>query len=191
MATKDDLAKRLGKDPADITDEDLYKAALEALGPEKPDTPDTPTPPDTPDTPTADTPPAPPADAPPPPAPPAPVPAAAKDGTVTLDAAAFESLKSQAALGAKAYADAQAKADNDAVDRAINEGRIPPSRKDHYLALMKADRADTIDLLTKRLAPGAAVPMQEVGHSAADVVADATASVTEDPRYKMFTKGLV
>ena len=32
MAIKDDLAKRLGKDPADITDEDLMTAALEALG---------------------------------------------------------------------------------------------------------------------------------------------------------------
>ncbi|MCP3811331.1 Clp protease ClpP, partial [Mycobacteriaceae bacterium Msp059] len=32
MATKDDLAKRLGKDPADVTDEDLMKAALDALG---------------------------------------------------------------------------------------------------------------------------------------------------------------
>lgn len=177
MATKDDLAKRLGKDPADVTDEDLYKLALEALGDPKPD--------DKPDDKPAD-PPAPKADDKP--AADAPAPKVDDEGTVTVDAAAFKSLQDQAAMGVQAFKDAQAKADNDIVAKAIDEGRIPVSRKDHYLALMKADRADTTDLLTKRLAPGAAVPLTEMGH-AADTTP--TADVTEDPRYKVFTKGLI
>lgn len=181
MATKDDLAKRLGKDPADLTDEDLYQAALDALGdPAKPD--------DKPDDAPADPPAAPAADAPAPPAPAPAAPAAASAGTVTVDAQAFEDMKRQAALGAKAFEDAQAKAYADIVSKAVDEGRIPLARSDHYLALMKADPADTTDLLTKRLAPGAAVPLVEMGH-AADTTPAAT--VTEDPRYKVFTKGLI
>lgn len=179
MATKDDLAKRLGKDPADLTDEDLYQAALDALG--DPPAPDAPADPPAP---------APaPADAPAPAPAPAPDPVpVAKGGTVEVDSEAFAELQRQAALGAQAFRDAQAKADNDTVEKAIDEGRIPVSRKNHYLALMTADRADTTDLLTKRLAPGAAVPLVELGH-AADTTP--TADVTEDPRFKVFTKGLI
>lgn len=180
MATKDDLAKRLGKDPADITDEDLYKAALDALGDPKPD--DKPA-----DEPAAPPAPAPVVEDPAPPAPaPVPVPAAAKDGVVSVDAQAWADMQANAALGLKAFQDAQAKADNDCIEKAIDEGRIPPSRKGHYQALMTADRADTTDLLTKRLAPGAAVPLVEMGH-AADTTP--TATVTEDPRYKNWKVG--
>lgn len=184
MATKDDLAKRLGKDPADITDEDLYKAALDALGDEPKDDQAPADPPA--DAPKTDDKPI--VDAPAEPAKAAAA-AAASAGTVTVDEAAFAELQRQAALGAQAFKDAQAKAYGDIVAKAVDEGRIPLARSEHYLALMKADPADTTDLLTKRLAPGAAVPMQEVGH-AADV-AGATASVSDDPRFKAFTKGLI
>lgn len=193
MATKDDLAKRLGKDPADITDEDLMKAALDALGDAPADIPgDTgaATGGNTGDPAEAD-PAAPPAGEPAPAAAPTPVPAAAKGGTtVEVDSVAFAELQRQAALGAKAYADAQAKADKAVVDKAIDEGRIPLARADAYLALMSADRTDTTDLLTRRIPPNT-VPLSEVGHSADVPGADATASVTENPSYNAWMKGLV
>ena len=119
---------------------------------------------------------------------PVPVAKTAADGTVVVDAVAFADLQRQAAMGAQAFADAQAKADDAVVEKAIDEGRIPVARKNHYLALMKADRADTTDMLTNRLAKEAAVPLHEVGHSA-DVTP--VASIAEDPRYKTFTKGLI
>ena len=189
MAFKDDLAKRLGKDPADLTDEDLYKAALDALGDPEPASggPAAPASTDTPATGAPEAPAGAPGGAPAPAAAPTPVPAAASAGTVTVDSAAFEDLKRQAAMGAKAFEDAQAKSDQAVVDKAIEEGRIPLARAGHYLALMSADRTDTIDLLTNRLAKDAAVPMHEMGHSA-DLAPVAT--VTENDRYKTFTKGL-
>lgn len=189
MATKDDLAKRLGKDPADVTDEDLMKAALDALGDAPADTPG--------DTgavtgdPAPVEPAAPPAGDPTPEAAPTPVPAAAKGGTtVEVDSVAFAELQRQAALGAQAFADAQAKADKAVVDKAIDEGRIPLARANAYLALMKADRADTTDLLTNRIPPNT-VPLSEVGHSADVPGADATASVADNPSYNAWMKGLV
>lgn len=184
MATKDDLAKRLGKDPADVTDEDLMKAALDALGDAPADTGAT-------GDPAATDPGAPPAGDPTPEAAPTPVPAAAKGGTtVEVDSVAFAELQRQAALGAQAFADAQASADKSVVDKAIDEGRIPLARAGAYLALMKADRADTTDLLTNRIPPNT-VPLSEVGHSADVPGADATASVTDNPSYNAWMKGLV
>lgn len=183
MALKDDLAKRLGKDPADVTDDDLYQAALDALGEAAPEGTGNTGDPTTPDEKPADTP-APPAAAP------TPVPAAAKASTVEVDATAFAELQRQAKLGAQAYVDAQAKADRAVVDKAIDEGRIPLARAEHYLTLMSADRADTTDLLTRRLAPNT-VPLSEIGHSADTPGADAQASVTDNPSYKAWMKGLI
>jgi ATP-dependent protease ClpP protease subunit len=115
-------------------------------------------------------------------APPEPAKAAASaaDGTVVLDKATYEQLMANSAKGAEAHATLQAQADARVVESAIEQGRITPARRDHYMAAMKADRADTTDLLTKRLQPGAAVPLQEIGHSA-----DATPSATvkENPLY--------
>lgn len=207
MATKDDLAKRLGKNPADVTDEDLMAAALEALGEAKPDDappapPAAPAPPVTanPVTPAA---PVPGGDTTQPPAAPAtppvgdpasaPASAAASAGTtVTVDAGAFTELQRQAALGAQAFADAQMKADKSVVERAIDEGRIPLASMQTYLTLMSNDRTGTTKLLTETL-PKGTIPLQEIGH-ASDVPASGVATATavaDDPRYQMFTKGLI
>ncbi|WP_431231521.1 head maturation protease, ClpP-related [Mycolicibacterium psychrotolerans] len=185
MATKDDLAKRLGKDPADITDEDLMQAALDALGEadDKPEAkPGDPAPADTGAG--ADDP----APAPTPQAAPTPVPAAAK-ATVEVDSEAFAALQRQAQLGAQAFADAQAKADMAVVDKAIDEGRVPLARKNAYLALMKADRADTVDMLTNRIPPNT-VPLSEIGHAADVPGADAKASATDNPMFNTWLEGL-
>lgn len=185
MATKDDLAKRLGKDPADVTDEDLMTAALEALGPAAPAVPEL-----KPTDPFAPPAPADPAAPEPEPAPaPELVGATAKvgaDGTVMLDRGTYESLVAGANAGNKACATLQAQADARVVDTAIDEGRITPARRDHYMALMAKDRVDTADLLTKRLQPGVAVPLHEVGH-AADTTPEA--SVTENPLYQAWKVG--
>lgn len=110
--------------------------------------------------------------------------AQAKAGDVVqLDKATYDSLISGAQAGAKAMTTLQAQADARVVDKAIDEGRIMPSRRDHFMALMTADRADTTDLLTKRLQPGVAVPLNEAGHSV-DGDASAVASVTENATYK-------
>ncbi|MBZ4509121.1 Clp protease ClpP [Mycobacterium avium subsp. hominissuis] len=87
-------------------------------------------------------------------------------GTVTLDQATYEQLMAAARAGAQAHSTLQAQADARVVEAAIDAGKIPLARKDHYLELMKADRADTTDLLTNRLQPGAAVPLTEMGHCA-------------------------
>lgn len=49
------------------------------------------------------------------------------------------------------------------VAAAINDGRIPPSRRDHYLSLMERDDAGTREFLGS-LQPGAVVPTGEIGH---------------------------
>jgi ATP-dependent protease ClpP protease subunit len=187
MADKKSLAASLGL-PDDATDEDILAATRKALGadggdgdeddgdeggegaPEAPTTPEKPI-----------------VDAPPEPAKvPAGAAARADDGTVTLDSAAYASLKAAAELGARAHATLQAQADARVVDQAIDDGRITPARRNHYLALMVSDRADTTDLLTKRLSPGAAVPMTEMGHSAD---ASPSAAITEDPIFKSWKVG--
>lgn len=182
MASKDDLAKRLGKDPADVTDEDLFAAALAAIGADgdkdgddkgdgKPDEA-----PKTDEKPIVD-------------APPEPVKelagAAAHADTVTVDAGTYAELKRRADLGAQAHATLQAQADARTIDSAIDAGKIPLARRDNYLVLMSADRPGTTDLLAK-LQPGGAVPLNEMGHSAD---ANPVASVTEDPQFQAWKVG--
>ena len=184
VGIKDDLAKRLGKDPADITEEDLMQAALDALG----DAPagDTttnegdPAPEVTGGEPAGD------------PAPAAPVTAAAASGktTIEVDAAAFAELQAQAKFGYQAALDAQAKADRAMVDKAIDEGRIPLASAGAYVALMAHDRPGTAKLLTETL-PKGTIPLSEIGHSADVPGADAQASVADNPTYKAWMKGLV
>lgn len=183
MADKKSIAESLGL-PDDASDDDILAAARKALGvDEKPPEGDPANPP-IPDL-TKDTPPAPPAGADPVPgsAPAEVTPAvvAAGPGTVELDAAAYANLKQQAAMGAEAHKTLQAQAHAGIVDKAIDEGRVPLARRGHYLNLMRSDPTDTLDLLTNRLQPGAAVPLTELGHSAD---ANPAASVKEDPRYK-------
>lgn len=103
--------------------------------------------------------------------------AKARGDVVELDRATYEQMQANAALGAKAHATLTAQAHAQVIEKAIDEGRIPPARASHYMALMQADPADTTDLLTKRLQPGAAVPLAEIGH-----MAEMSAKNHEDPR---------
>lgn len=116
---------------------------------------------------------------------PTPQPAAAKavDGTVTLDEATYQQLRAGAEAGSKAQATLTAQAHARVVDKAIDEGRIPPARASHYMALMAADPGDTTDLLTKRLQPGVAVPLAEIGHQA-EMQNHDFGDVTTDPKFQ-------
>jgi ATP-dependent protease ClpP protease subunit len=184
MASKDDLAKRLGKNPADVTDEDLFAAALAAIGSDgdegdSGDKGDGAPPAEAPKTgekPIVDAPAEPAKEL---------AGASAKDGTVTVDAATYAELQRTAQLGAQAHATLQAQADARVIAEAVDQGKIPLARSDHYLTLMSADRSGTTELLGK-LQPGAAIPLNEMGHCA-----DATpvASVTEDPKFQAWKVG--
>lgn len=111
--------------------------------------------------------------------------AKANGEVVELDKATYEQMMANAALGAKAHATLTAQAHAQVVDKAIDEGRITPARRDHYMSLMTADTADTTDLLTKRLQAGAAVPLHEIGHMA-EMSAKNHDDPAEDPKFKLW-----
>lgn len=99
-----------------------------------------------------------------PPAPaPAPAPQAAlPDGIVAVEASVLDALRLDAQRGAQARAQQETEARLSLVSAAIGDGRIPPARKDHWLAALAADPEGTAATLAS-LAPGL-VPVDEIGH---------------------------
>jgi ATP-dependent protease ClpP protease subunit len=123
----------------------------------------------------------------PPPAPTAPpVPqavAATAPATVTVDAEVWAAMQEHARLGAEAHATIQAQADARVVDAAIDKGKIMPSRRNHFVAMMKADREATTTLLNETLQE-AAIPLTEMGHASAESDSGPTASTNlENPLF--------
>lgn len=96
---------------------------------------------------------------------PAPVPPvtapAADNGTVMIDSGQLAELQAQARLGVAAHARQQDEDRRGLVDAAVKDGRIPPARRDHWLAQLAADPGAS-DTLAK-LAPGL-VAVTETGH---------------------------
>jgi hypothetical protein len=128
------VRERLGLDPA-ATDEDVINALNEQL-PE--------------------------GDADPAPAPaPAPPVTSTDNGAVMIDAGQLATLQAQAQLGVAAHARQQDEDRRNLVDAAVRDGRIPPARKDHWLAQLAADPG-AADVLAK-LQPGL-VAVSETGH---------------------------
>lgn len=84
-------------------------------------------------------------------------------GTSIVDTATLDQLQADAAAGREALERQNAADRASVVDTAIADGKIPPARRDHYLALMKADEEGTTALLGT-LASGV-VPVAEVGVS--------------------------
>ncbi|GJJ23727.1 head maturation protease, ClpP-related [Mycolicibacterium mageritense] len=114
--------------------------------------------------------------------------AAAKLGLTIIDPGTYAEMQNNAALGAKAHAQMETQRITAIVEAAIDTGKIPPARKDHFVTLMRADETGTTALLAS-IPPGTAVPMNELGH-ALDPVAMAGGQgddVTEDPRYKSWS----
>lgn len=146
------LVQRLGV-RAEATDDEILAAVDEAL-----DERAEPTDPATPTAPVVD------------PAPePAPAPAAV-DGTVVVEAGAFAELQRQAGLGAQAHATQQTQRLEGIVQNAINEGRIAPASRAHFLALLGKDETGTTAALATF--PKGTIPVAELGHSENDAVTD-------------------
>lgn len=93
---------------------------------------------------------------------PAAAPVATAPGTVVLDEAQYEQLRNDAAQGREARNQQVADARNALVDGAVNDGRIPPARRDHWVAAIEADpaMAETLGQLQKNL-----VPLEARGYS--------------------------
>jgi hypothetical protein len=105
-------------------------------------------------------------------------------GTVTLDADAYADLVAAARDGSRASADAVAAERQRLVDAAVNDGRIPPARRDAWLRALEADPGSAQTLAS--LQPGL-VPLREVGHANPAVSAaaggDGTAASPYDALY--------
>lgn len=82
-------------------------------------------------------------------------PVAPAAGTVVLDEAAYNELKEQAAEGSAARQEQLAAARTNLVKDAVNDGRIPPSRREHWVNLLEKDPGAESDLagLAKGLIP--------------------------------------
>jgi hypothetical protein len=87
----------------------------------------------------------------------------AGDDAVRVDRAAWEETQRMAREGAELAASQRRDERQRFVAAAINDGRIPPSRRQHYEALMERDDAGTREFLSS-LQPGAVVPTGEIGH---------------------------
>lgn len=104
--------------------------------------------------------------------PPEPEPAAAPESrqpvsaTVTLDRVAFEQLKEGAAAGLSVKQEQEAERRSAAVKAAIDDGRVPPARRDHWLKALEVDYEGNSQVLAS-LAPGL-VPVNERGTGAAN-----------------------
>ncbi|MBN7321066.1 ATP-dependent Clp protease proteolytic subunit [Mycobacteroides abscessus subsp. massiliense] len=110
--------------------------------------------------------------------------AAAKAGLVLMDPARVAKLESDAAAGALARATQVAEAHAQVVDAAVAKGKITAPRRDHFLALMKADPEGTTALLDS-IPAETAVPLTEVGHGTeAQASASAEDEIRNDPRFK-------
>jgi hypothetical protein len=89
-------------------------------------------------------------------------PSLAASGAV-VDAETLAQLQRDAAAGREARAEQLRVERQNVVAAAVSDGRIPPTRRDHYLSLMERDDAGTREFLNS-LTPGASVPVGEVGH---------------------------
>lgn len=80
---------------------------------------------------------------------------AATEGTVLVDAVALDELRADAAAGRQARQQQLSDRRVAAVDAAVRDGRIPPSRRQHWLTLLEADEgaAATLDELPKGTVP--------------------------------------
>ncbi|MEE6295190.1 head maturation protease, ClpP-related [Georgenia wangjunii] len=82
-------------------------------------------------------------------------------GTVVLDSAQYEELKANGEAGVQARAE-QLKASREAiVDAAVADGRIPPARKDHWLAQLAADEEGIAPVLASL--PKGTIPLVAKG----------------------------
>lgn len=84
------------------------------------------------------------------------------DGMALIDEGTLDTLRSDAAAGREARNEQQAAARTAAVTAAINDGRIPPARREHWENQLAADPGAlaVLDSLAK-----GTIPVDERGHS--------------------------
>lgn len=99
-----------------------------------------------------------------------PVVAPATEGAVLVEAGAFAELQRQAALGATAHATQETQRREGIVQNAINEGRIAPASRAHFLALLGENEAGATAALATF--PKGTIPVAEIGHSESDTIND-------------------
>jgi len=92
------------------------------------------------------------------------------EGTVLIDASQLDELKSAAALGRQAHERQQAKDREDLVQAAIDDGRIAPKRRKHWLNALEKDPGAADSLAS--LEPGLIPVGKEIGHGGADTDVD-------------------
>lgn len=90
---------------------------------------------------------------------------AARAGLTTITNEALSALQDQARAGAEARAQQVREGHERIVDAAIEQGRIAPARRDHWLSQLDAD-ADGIRNVIAGLP--AVIPVGEIGHSVAN-----------------------
>lgn len=86
------------------------------------------------------------------------------EDTVTVDAAVFASMQRRLNLTARIEEEQRVEARDTAVEAAINDGRIPASRRDHYRERWDSDPVATERTLKKLRAN--TVPLTEIGSDA-------------------------
>lgn len=96
------------------------------------------------------------------------------DGVVMIEASVLESLRTDATEGRLAREQQVADRRESLVASAVAEGRIPPARRDHWLAQLAADEVGASAVL-ESLAPNT-IPVGAIGYTGgvdeADVAAD-------------------
>jgi ATP-dependent protease ClpP protease subunit len=84
------------------------------------------------------------------------------EGFKLVDAEGFESMKTDAELGRKAFEAQARKHRDDTIQAAISAGKFAPSRREHFEALWAVDAEGTEETI-KALEAGV-VPVAEIGH---------------------------
>ncbi|MDC8980503.1 phage protease [Mycobacterium marinum] len=92
--------------------------------------------------------------------------AAKRQGLDVVDADALAALRAEAAEGRQIKAAAARQKIEDAVDAAINKGKITVARRKHWLNLIEADPGMAEVLAS--VPDETAVPLTEIGHGQAD-----------------------
>lgn len=96
---------------------------------------------------------------------PEPAKAALPEGTVAIDRAVLDELRTNAAAGREAREQQQAARREQLVQSAVRDGRIAPASKDKWLNALKTDPDGETNLAS--LAPGL-IPVNELGHAGND-----------------------
>lgn len=107
--------------------------------------------------------------------------AAKKLGLTVLDEQTAVKLTADASAGREALSRIERESDEKVVSAAIADGKIPPARKDHYVALMSRDRQGTTEWLAS-VPKEAAVALTEMGHATEPV-----ANPTDNPAYQKWS----